>query len=201
VKNLPYVTIVILVVAYIISDLGFIALPLSFAGYDPWMLVHPFLHINKMQLFENGVMFFMVGALIESWMILRHRYRYLILVLCYFSILVAANVRTMLSGQSSSFGVITLELAGLSGMVSAGLAFLLVYSMLYRKRVRFDGVSAFVPVGILLFLGFTPLLYSPAIYVSHNLLVFSVSLALAVVVLTTLQKRTLLLSYDEPKAR
>jgi len=89
-----------------------------------------------------------------------------------------------------------LELSGLSGMISAGLAFLVVYCVLFRKRIRFDGVSAFVPVGIIFLLWLLPLSYRSIAYAAHNLLVFLISLVLAVVLVRKLAQGSLPFSYD-----
>jgi membrane associated rhomboid family serine protease len=135
-------------IQYLAWSGGALAFPATYGGLDPLLFLHPLIHNNWAHLISNTVFGFMAGILVESWMMIRCRYRWGILGLCYASSLAAAYLKLKYIGPNLAMTV------GLSGMISAAIATILVYYWLFHGRIRLNGVSALAPLGIGLLLWF-----------------------------------------------
>jgi hypothetical protein len=107
------------------------------------ILVHPITHNNWVpHLATNALFGLIAGTLIESWMTVRCRTRLGILGLCYGSSVVADYMKWQYIGPTLNVVV------GLSGMISAAIAVLLIYYVLFRHQIRLDRFGWLAPLGI-----------------------------------------------------
>lgn len=150
VKKFPWVTVTLVVASWVFY---FLVGRYEYSWIWGWeidvlmvrFVFHPVLHSNSGHLLGNTV-FLLAGGLIESWMMFTRKIRWGILFLCY-----------LISLDISLLGWIALTPThrppvGLSGMISAALAFLLVYCWMFRRRIRFRGWNGLALVGTLLLL-------------------------------------------------
>jgi hypothetical protein len=147
-KNLPYATIAFSVSIYVLTYHVWagraIGLPLTIGGYDPIVLLHPVLVsvFSGYDFISSILPLLIAGTLIESWMIISHKWRFGILGLCYFVSLASITVERYFLRPHE--GIIL----GPSRLVSAGLGFIMIYYVLFRKRIRLHGLGMFAPIGI-----------------------------------------------------
>lgn len=146
-RRLPWVTFSIIGVSCIWQYFGLTALTFPFWYIDVrltalFMLLHPIMHTNLSHLAKNIVFGLVAGVLLESWTMVRCRTRLGLLAVCYASSLLAALIKLEYVGPNHQLAI------GLSGMISAGIAVLLVYCGLFRHHIQLAGVGWLVPLGM-----------------------------------------------------
>jgi len=125
------------------------------------ILLHPITHINWAPHLAANIVFALVaGTLIESWMMVRCRTRLSLLAVCYGSSLVADFMKWKYVGPNLG------PVVGLSGMISAAIAALLIYYYLFHHQIQLDGIGWLGPLGVgfvswLLILPFYNLIFVP----------------------------------------
>jgi hypothetical protein len=147
-KNLPYATIAlsasIYVLTYYVWAGKVIQLPPTIGGYDSVVLLHPVLVVvsSGYDFISSILPLLIAGTLIESWMMISHKWRWGILGLCYFVSLASTTAERYFFRLNQSI------ILGPSRLVSGATGFILIYYILFCKRIRFDSLSIFAPVGI-----------------------------------------------------
>jgi hypothetical protein len=139
------VTIILVIVIYILTYhvwQGAVMLPLPVGTYNFVDLLHPVILTRGYEFVSDVLLLLVAGTLIESWMIVSHRWRLTILALCYFVSLASITVEKYFLPQNQ------MPPLGPSRLISAALAFILIYYILFRKHIRFDWLGAFAPIGV-----------------------------------------------------
>jgi hypothetical protein len=119
-----------------------IVLPLPVGRYDFADLLHPVILTQGYEFLSNALLLLVAGTLIESWMIISRKWRMGILGLCYFVSLTSITAERYFLGPNQG------PFQGPARFISAGLAFILIYYILFRKHIRFDSLSMFAPIGV-----------------------------------------------------
>jgi hypothetical protein len=192
-KNLPYATLTLSASIYILTYHVWagrvIALPLPVGRYDFVDLLHPVILSQGYDFLSNILLLLVAGTLIESWMIISRKWRLRILGLCYFASLASIAVEKYFLPPNQ--GVVL----GPSRLISAGLGFILIYYILFRRDIRFNSLGVFAPIGVGLLIW--PLVdiflrwFPQAIYfATYQLPAFSFGLFLGYPLLTRLREDT-----------
>jgi len=145
-RNLPYVTIILVGTIYVLTYHVWagraIVLPLPVGRYDFVDLLHPVILTQGYDFLSNALLLLVAGTLIESWMIISRKWRLRILGLCYFASLASITVeKYFLAPNQGPF-------VGPSRLISAGLGFILIYYVLFRKHIHFNSLGVFAPIGV-----------------------------------------------------
>ena len=191
-KNLPCATIILVVSTFVLTYCVWasgVVLPLPISRYDFVDLLHPlFLH-QGYDILSETLLLLVAGTLIESWMMISRKWRIGILGLCYFVSLASITVEKYFLPQNQ------MPFLGPSRLISAALAFILIYYILFRKHIRFDWLGMFAPIGAGLLIW--PLIdtflrwFPQAIYLStYQLPAFSFGLCLGYPLLKRLREDT-----------
>lgn len=146
-RPLPWVTFSIIAVSCIWQYFGLTALAIpSWLGDERLtallFILHPIMHSGWAHLEKNLAYGFVAGTLIESWTMVRCRTRLSLFGVCYGASLLAAFMKWEYVGPNHQLVI------GLSGMISAAIAVLLIYCGLFRRQVRLAGVGWLVPLGM-----------------------------------------------------
>jgi len=146
-RRLPWVTFSILGASCICQYFGLTGLVIpSWFGDERLtallFILHPIMHSGWAHLEKNLAYGLVAGTLIESWMMVRCRTRLSLFGVCYGASLLAAFMKWEYVGPKHQLVI------GLSGMISAAIAVLLVYCGLFRHHIQLAGVGWLAPLGM-----------------------------------------------------
>lgn len=145
-RNWPWVTLTLIAVSWLLYLPNEGQLMHYLRKSDNGLLVifvaHPVFHIDLAHILGNTIGLLIVGTLIESWMATGSRHR--ILAKCYLVSLGSTYLFWKVVSNHSWFPPV-----GLSGMISSGVPFLLLYYLLSPvSSMRLGGWNKLAPIGI-----------------------------------------------------